>query len=480
MDLEILLDRATTTLCQLNWDRILEVCKHLHCFEEDDETVVNNSKRTLIKVAEKKLDEIEQNTEADEAIQIIQELLVFMESMTGECCEGGERELRRRTEMEEKYLELQQSRKALEEEIKMLGEKLNISDSAKVSPVQNLLPVKVPEVTIRREFRICGQIGEGGQRDKLSFTNLMHQIESGLRKGHGESEVIEAVIRAISPGLKLRDMLEIKTDLTLPQLKTILKGHYNEDDTSDLYQKLISISQEPKESAQDFLFRAIELKDRLLFASKGRESEEHYSADLVKKKFLRSVGTGLLNDNIKFQIKPFLDNPGVTDETLIEKVTEAANLETERLNKLKRNSTKAPRVNELQTSNTWDSSQDSSTQNTQPMRNTKELSKEKTKAAHPPPEPEMHALVRELKTEVAEMKRMVLASMSTDKPQNYKQRAESQDTRKRGCRACQDKGEGGSCSHCFKCGQLGHISRGCRAPRQVQGNIRGLLPKDQQ
>lgn len=91
----------------------------------------------------------------------------------------------------------------------------------------------------------------------------------------------------------------------------------------------------------------------------GRESEEHYSADLVKKKFLGSVGTGLLNDNIKFQIKHFLDNLDMTDKTLIERVNEVANLETERLNKVNWNSTKMPRVNELQTtSDTWDSLQD--------------------------------------------------------------------------------------------------------------------------
>lgn len=42
-------------------------------------------------------------------------------------------------------------------------------------------------------------------------------------------------------------------------------------------------------------------------------------------KFQRSVGTGLLNDNIKFQIRePFLDDMGVTDETLMEKGNEAA------------------------------------------------------------------------------------------------------------------------------------------------------------
>ena len=64
-------------------------------------------------------------------------------------------------------------------------------------------------------------------------------------------------------------------------------------------------------SVQDFLFRAIELKDRPLVLFKERE--EHCGAELVKKKFLRSVSTGLLNDNIKFQIKPYLDNLEVTD-----------------------------------------------------------------------------------------------------------------------------------------------------------------------
>lgn len=53
-----------------------------------------------------------------------------------------------------------------------------------------------PEVTLRREFWIIGQIGEAGQKDKLSYTSLINQIESGQRKGHEEAEIIEAVTRA--------------------------------------------------------------------------------------------------------------------------------------------------------------------------------------------------------------------------------------------------------------------------------------------
>lgn len=85
----------------------------------------------------------------------------------------------------------------------------------------------------------------------------------------------------------------------------------------------------------------------------------------------------------------------------------------------------------------------------------------------------MHTLVRKLR--IAEIKWMVLASMSTGKPQNSKQMAESEDTQKRGCKACQDKGKEGSCSHFFKCSKASYIPRGRRAPCSVQGNFRGWL-----
>ncbi|XP_028251810.1 uncharacterized protein LOC114427792 [Parambassis ranga] len=463
MELEALRDQVTTTLCQLKWEGLVEVCNFLKCSDitEEDES---RSRRRLMKVIERTLDGVEQSNLPEEAAQFIRELLSFIggKGATGDPLDRPE--CFRLFEMREKYDELRG-------EVKALGEKLKITDAAP-SSVPNQLPPKVPEVTIRREFRICGQIGEGGQRDRLSYTNLLHQMENGLRKGHSESEIIEAVIRAISPGLKLRDMLEIKSDLTLSQLKTILKGHYREDDTSDLYQKLININQGPKESAQDFLFRAIELKDRLLYASRGKE-EEHYSAHLVKKKFLRTVDTGLLNDNIKFQIKPFLDNPDVADETLIERLNEAANLEAERLNKLKRNSTKPPKINELLTPNEpRGSSQVPPVQHPAPA-------KENTKVAPAPPE--MHALVKELKTEVAEVKQMVLATLNTRKSQTFKRTADGVGSwRRKGCRACQNNGEGDCCTHCFKCGQAGHISRGCRASHLLQGNIEGPLPWDQQ
>lgn len=60
------------------------------------------------------------------------------------------------------------------------------------------------------------------------------------------------------------------------------------------------------------------------------------------------MGTGLQNDNIKFQIETLLDNPDVTDEMLIEKLNEASNLKIQRLNNLKRTNPKTTKITATQ------------------------------------------------------------------------------------------------------------------------------------
>lgn len=205
---------------------------------------------------------------------------------------------------------------------------------------------------MRREFKICGQIGETGQRDKLSYLSLVRQIELGIEKGHTQTEVVEAVIRGVSPGLPLRDMLEIKRGLTLSSLLTILKGHYRVDSSTELYHQLLNISQEPKETALNFVFRAIELKEKLLWKAVNEDTDEQYSRAVIQRKFLHSIETGLLSDSVKFQILPYLSDVSISDEELIQKVDEASKVESERQEKRKRSTAgKTPKVQELKESN---------------------------------------------------------------------------------------------------------------------------------
>ena len=105
---------------------------------------------------------------------------------------------------------------------------------------------------LRRQFNISGQIGEPDQKDKISFSSLARQVQMGLAQGYVESEIVDGVIRSITPGMVFRSYLETHQDLTLDRLKKILRSHYGAKNTSELYQALASLCQSPKESPKPF------------------------------------------------------------------------------------------------------------------------------------------------------------------------------------------------------------------------------------
>ena len=53
--------------------------------------------------------------------------------------------------------------------------------------------------------------------------------------------------------------------------------------------RLMNISQDPKESPQAFLFRAIEIREKLLWKSGEEDEGEQFSPDLIQRKFLQST-----------------------------------------------------------------------------------------------------------------------------------------------------------------------------------------------
>lgn len=93
-------------------------------------------------------------------------------------------------------------------------------------------------------------------------------------------------------------MFEIKSDLTFSHLWAILKVHCKNGST-DLYPQLINITQNSGESPGNFLFREIELKERLPSSSTEPVTEEQYSTDLIQRDFFKAVGKGLTNDKLK-------------------------------------------------------------------------------------------------------------------------------------------------------------------------------------
>ena len=91
---------------------------------------------------------------------------------------------------------------------------------------------------LRRQFKITGQVGELNQKDKLSYTSLVRQIEASMDQEFTEKEIREGVIRAISPGLVLTSYLETSSDLTLNRVRKIIRSHYGVKDTTEMYQNL--------------------------------------------------------------------------------------------------------------------------------------------------------------------------------------------------------------------------------------------------
>ncbi|CAB4034365.1 Transposon Ty3-G Gag-Pol poly [Paramuricea clavata] len=299
----------------------------------------------------------------------------------------------------------------------------------------------------RRELKIVGMVGPESQKDRLSFVSLTRQVESGKSKGYTESEVIEAVIRAICPTLKLRSYVETMEGLTLKKLLQILKAHYKQKSATELYHELTILCQDPKESAEDFLIRALELRQQVLFTSRVMEEDVKYSHELVQAVLLRALETGIKSETICAKMRPLFKKHDVTDEELIKGVGDAMSEETERLNKLTLSSRKqAAKVNSCM--------YDKDGQESKASKNVQSGEKGKRDT--------LMMTLEAVKADIANIKSSMVANNRND----GKQRP--------ACPKCKSQGNG-KCTHCYICGSDEHYARGCK---QRSGNGRGLLQRD--
>lgn len=210
--------------------------------------------------------------------------------------------------------------------VKLENTKPSTSASTASKPKEgNVVSLVDVKTALRRDFQIMGVIGEQEQKDRLSFVSLIRQIDAGMDKGCKEREIIDAVIRAISPNLKLRSYLGTMKELTLAKLRQILRAHYRQKSGTELYQELTKVCHSPKETPQDFLIRALDLRQQVLFASQAEGGTVKYESSLVHPLLLHAIETGL---------RPFLQKAEVTDEELMEQINVVVSEESERKGKL--------------------------------------------------------------------------------------------------------------------------------------------------
>lgn len=236
----------------------------------------------------------------------------------------------------------------------------------------------------------------------------------------------------------------------MENLRKILRFHYREKDATALYKDLVGLTQATQESAQDFLLRALDIRQKVAFASREVESDIVYDGVLVKKMFLNAVLTGLRSESIKNEIRPVLQNAEVTDSELLDAMYVAAQHDSERTAKLGKIA--AVKVIEQDFKNEQNKSDKKAKGNSVTAKSNKV-------EVH---ESDLAAQISELRTDLKKLQTQSQAS-KTEKSESQSASPGFKERKPRkACQACTDGNCVGTCDHCWRCGSDEHYSRGCK------------------
>ena len=121
-----------------------------------------------------------------------------------------------------------------------------------------------------------------------------------------EAEVVRGALRIIKPGT-FKDMLVNKEEITLSARKS------------------------EQESPQQFLYRMIGLKQKLMFQSKQTNAEISCKPKTIQEVFLHTIyqGLGPKNTELRQRLRPLISNSGVTDEEILGQVVRILSDENE-------------------------------------------------------------------------------------------------------------------------------------------------------
>ena len=292
-----------------------------------------------------------------------------------------------------------------------------------------------------REFKINGSINKKDDKNCITFGGLSLQIKQAETKGVSEGEIILAVIRAMSPSLNLRRMLEVMGDsMTLPRLKSLLRAHYEEPRASDIHKELQELVQKSGEGTVEFVWRGYELAARLQIASEdeGEEGSLNFSSTQIKKILLESLDSGIKDETVRNELRKILAIPDVEIDEISIKLQSVLSLEKNRNEKLGK-SEKTAKEKKVS------------------VNGVKGQEQEKT-------------LVETLKTlqcQVAAITKLQseMETLKTQLKENNEKKPTNQGKGKRPlCQKCQTENLE-KCIHCMNCGGEYHIAKNCFKPR---------------
>lgn len=349
---------------------------------------------------------------------------------------------------------------------------------------EKMVPLKDLPYLQRREFKVHGgQIGD--QNSEITYNSICKQIDEAVREGSTEAEVIRGVLRIVKPGT-FKDMLTNKDEITICELKGFLRSHLGERASTELFQELMCAKQNEQEPPQQFVYRMIGLKQRILFQSKQANTDIRYDPKTIQEVFLHTIyqGLGSKHTDIRQQLRPLLSNSQVTDEEIVSQVTKMISDENEHQRRLGYTSRQ-------KTTHTHSVQVDGGDQ---------------------PVDKKEYQTIQQLSARVETLTNMVAALLdqqaavmqaahSKTLPAHTHDQAQARPpptsnpskpplstpgqpplTRKAKMLTCTNCSLQGSenCNHCFVCGELGHLAVGCLKRTRQQGNWSRSLLRDNQ
>lgn len=334
-------------------------------------------------------------------------------------------------------------------------------DSRSTHAGESMIALRDLPLLSRREFKIHGgQISD--TISDINYSSICKQVDEGLREKHTEGEVIRGVLRAIKPG-NFKDMLTNKEDMTVTELKSFLQSHLGEKSSTELFQDLMCAKQHEHETPQQFLYRMIGLKQKIMFASKQTNSVVKCDAFTAQCVFLNTIyqGIGEKHEDVRRELKLLLADPTVSDEALLKQVIKTTTEENERKRRLGRSSNR--KVTQVHSTLTGPEETTGGEERAKP--------KNKDNAFQ-----RLSAQVEALTQAMNTLTQRTTPTQSSDQvhphPPRYgsdKPRPEKQTSRPYGCTQCIARGHP-DCNHCFACGEEGHRAVGCLRKHKQSGN----------
>lgn len=315
--------------------------------------------------------------------------------------------------------------------------KQELADSKLILPsdlkLENHSPPPRPQTTEAffqklKDFKISGCIGGSGEKDKLSYTSLAYQIQNGRKAGYSDDEICAGVIRSIAPGNYLRSYLESKSSLNVLSLIQIMRSHFSEKDSSSTLTEMSNSVQSVNESTYDFVVKLMSKREKVLILAK--EEDCPYDESLVQRRFLHAISTGIRNNNIRNDLRHVLQNVNISDEHLLQHVSEVVVNNSERNEKLAQ-SKKDMRINQINTD--------------PPQDNPLLVEIRKIQSEH---SDQMAAF----RSEILQIKQAVSHGHASDSKQGLPRRA----FRCPNCTVTKSR-----CTHCFVCGSADHKKSAC-------------------